>query len=272
MFLTPVKRSKAFVSEIRTKNGKPFIVKLVNVRVQDVFHLKDHKGHLLQIGVPAEASAFDAIRTLDELALQETLQRKNQWFPNSKLSKERVLEYFRSSLTSFPSNCVQVLVSESREPLQMTWKGEPVECFDTLMRNGKRMVRDATATLQIEAHGIYFYEQRFGIRWILRSASFGDGEVFGDASSESHVERDEIEEFWKEELEDVRESIERDVLDLEEKIRQLQCERDAMQSLLDQVCEMPEISVEWNLMLDELRDRVGKYRGGRIFDKVNSDM
>lgn len=267
MFLAPVKRSKAFVSEIRTKSGKPFLIKLVNVHVQDVFHLKDHKGHLLQVGLQPEASAFDAIRTLDELALQETLQRKGQWFPNSKLSKERVLEYFRSSMTSFPSNCIQVMVSESREPSHISWLGESIECFDVLMKKGKRAIRDATATLQIEAHGIYFYEQKFGIRWVLRSASFGDSEVFDDTSIENHIEREEIEGFWIDEMEDINESVEKDIMYLREKIQQLEMERERLQGLLSQVRELPDISVEWNLLLDELRDRVGRYRGGQISAK-----
>lgn len=261
MFLAPIKKSKAYVSEIRTKQGRPFLLKISNVHIQDIFHLKEHQGHILQVGVPTDAIAFDTIRTLDEQALQETLLRKAKWFPRgNELTRDKVHEYFRPSISSYPANSISVLVSVSKEPSEVTWFGENVNCIDRVINKGKRAIKEANATLTIEACGIYFYEQKFGIRWILRSVAF-----HGPPSVELvDINKSEIESFWKEDVVDVAECMERDIERLHEKIEALKVERQVMEGILAEACKMDEMSPMWNARLEELRQRVARYRSGAM--------
>lgn len=265
MFLSPVKKSKSYVCEIRTKQGKPFLLKLYNVNVQDMFRLKETQGHLLHVAVPSDTCAHETIRTLDELALQETLQRKSQWFPNSRMSKEKVLEYFRPSLT-YSSNVLNVLVSESKEPSSIEWHGEAVECFEKLLQKGKRTIREASATFVVEAHGLYFYEQKFGIRWILRSISFSKPNADEDSVEHDVVSSDkaEIEGFWRSEVAGMHESIDKDIELLREKIRVLEREKEEVAMILEDACEIDEISPSWNSQLEQLRERIARYQSGML--------
>ncbi len=262
MFLAPIKKSKAYVSEIRTKQGRPFLLKISNVHIQDIFHLKEHQGHVLQVGIPSDAIAFDAIRTLDEQALQETLKRKDKWFPRggADLTHDKVLEYFRPSMTPYPANSISVLVSASKEPSEVTWFGENAECVDRIIRKGKRAIREATATMTIEAAGIYFFEQKFGIRWILRSIAFHEVPTMDTVD----VNRHDIEDFWGEEVVEIAESMERDIARLYEKIEALRTERGVMEKILAEACEMPEMSPMWNACLEDLRQRIARYRSGAM--------
>lgn len=263
MFLAPVKKSKAFVSEIKTKRGKPFLLKLSNVSIQDVFHLKEHQGYLLHIGVSSNTSAHETIRTLDELALQETLQRKAQWFPNSRMSKEKILEYFRPSL-AHTSNTLHVLVSDAKEPSHVEWYGQPVDCFDALLQKGKRTLRDATATFVIEAHGLYFYEQKFGIRWILRSVVFQDPPSTEIGEDELYSDKHEIEEFWGSEVAAVHESINQDIEVLKSKIEMLENEKQRLVEMLESAKGVERVDPTWNSGLEHLRMRIAKYRSGML--------
>lgn len=261
MFLTPRKTNKAFISEVKTKGGKPFVIKVPNVRIHDVFHLKTQQGILLSINVPLGTIANDLIRTLDEQALQETIDRRSQWFPQSKLSKEKIIEYFRPSMDP-SNNHVDVLVSESKEPSSIIWWGESVECFDVLLRKGKRVLREANATFTLEAHGLYFYEQKFGIRWIVREASFHDPPTMDD---EVCNDKEDIENFWRDEMEGVYLSIQDDILRLEDKIRLLRQEKEELGLILRQAIEIPEICPAWHASLEQLRDRISKYQSGMLW-------
>lgn len=255
MFLAPIKKSKAYVSEIRTKQGRPFTLKLSNMHIQDVFHLKENQGHVLQVGIPTEATAFDAIRTLDEQALQETLRRKSKWFPKaSELTDEKVHEYFRPSMTSYPANSISVIVSATRDPSEVTWFGENVECIDKLLRRGKRALREAMATLTIEAVGVYYYEHKFGIRWILRSIAFHEP----PSVELVDINKAEIEEFWMEDVAELGDAIEREITRLFEKIEALRQERAAIEEILADACTLQEMSPLWNARLEELRQRVAR--------------
>lgn len=259
-----MKKAKAFVSEIKTKNGKALLLKVANVSVQDVFHLKENQGFLLHIGVPTTSSAHETIRTLDELALQETLHRKSQWFPNSKLSKEKVLEYFRPSLVH-TSNTLHVLVSENKEPSQIVWFGESVDCFDALLgKASKREIRNANATFVIEAHGLYFYEQKFGIRWILRSVEFQHPPSTEIGEDEMYSDKQEIEEFWGCEVAAVHECIDQDIEVLRSKIALLEDEKRKLEEMLEQAKGYVQMEPAWNSGLEQLRMRIAKYRSGML--------
>lgn len=262
MFLKPIKKSKAFVSEIKTKHGKPFTVKLTNVHIQDIFHLKEGNGQLLQVCMPTESSAFDTIRTLDEKALQETIQRKHLWFPQSALSKEKVLQYFRNSITH-DTNTLSVVVSSLSEPTRVDWCGEPVECFEALLSKGKRSLREAIAHMTIEAEGLYFYGQKFGIRWVLRSISFTNSTMDGADNDES-VDKHEIEAAWEEEMADLHEMMMDDIAMLEGKIQMIRDEGEVMNKLLKAAMDSQEMGQKWNDTLEELRERIAKYRSGML--------
>lgn len=258
MFLAPFKKSKSYVSEIRNKQGKPFLVKISNVHIQDVFHLKEHQGHVLQVGVPSDANAFDVIRTLDESALQETLKRKDKWFPRAaELTHEKVLEYFRPSMAS---NSISVLVSASKEPEEVIWYEENVECIDRILRKGKRALREATASLTIEAVGIYYFEKKFGIRWILRSIAFHERPTVDLAD----INKSEIETYWCEDVAEVGIMMDQDIERLFQKIEWLKTERGIMEGMLKEACAMDEISPIWNARLEGLRERVARYRSGAV--------
>lgn len=262
MFLKPIKKTKAFVSEIKTKHGKPFTVKLANVRIQDVFHLKESQGQLLHVSINAESSAFAAIRTLDEKALQETLQRKNLWFPHSALSNDKILKYFRHSI-SYESNMLSVIVSQCQEPTHVEWLGESLQCFEAALGKGKKAIRDVVAHMTIEAEGLYFYGQKFGIRWILRSVSFTSATMeMGD--TDAGVDKEDIEDAWAEELFDLYEIMMDDIAVLESKIQMIREEKEKVQQLLSAATNMSEMNQGWNNTLEELRDRVAKYRGGML--------
>lgn len=262
MFLKPIQKSKAFVSEIKTKQGKPFTVKLSNVHIQDMFHLKDAQGQLLQIHISSESNAFDIIRTLDEKALQETLQKKHFWFPNSALSKEKIMNYFRGSI-AHDANTLSVVVSSLSEPTRVEWHGEPVECFDALLTKGKRVLRESNAHMTIEAEGLYFHEQKFGIRWILRAVSFTNS-AMEDVEHDVVVDKHDIESEWIEELEDIYDIMMDDIAIMEGKISAIHAEKLRMQDLLKTAIESSEMNQEWNKTLEELRERVARYRTGML--------
>lgn len=261
MFLAPVKKHKAYVSEIKTKSGKAYTVNLRNVHIQDIFHMKNSDGgYVLQVGVPIDSLVFANICTLDEMALQETLNKNKSWFQNS-LSKDKISEYFRSSLsTTAPS--LSVTVSENKEPILLDWHGSTIPCFDGIAAFGKKRIRAAYVDLVLEASGLYFYEKKFGVRWILKSARFSESPIV--ELDDVRVDREEIEHFWREEVENVATSLDNDVQTLTHKIEMLNQEKGTLYSLLQKAQEMEAMDVLWNDCLEELRDRVAKYRSGNL--------
>jgi hypothetical protein len=119
-------------------------------------------------------------------------------------------------------------------------------------------------TLDVEIQGLYFYPKKFGIRWIARNVYVNSGEQTEGVSSDNDIDKLSIEECWRHDIEDVCINIDKDIMVLESKIKDLQELKVSLKSELQQACELHTTDSSWDKKLHTLAKKCAAYFGGYL--------
>lgn len=246
LFQKPVKKQDGFVSKV-TFNNKP-----VRINIPDIKFVNKHT-HVMRVAVVEEASR-DTITEYDEAALSTTITNNTQWFHNV-LTSEQINEFFRSSLNN---SILALLVSPLKEPY-ITYNGK---CYDLDNLNTVDL-SNCSISIDIEIQGLYFFSQKFGLRWILRKMTI-TSPVDADVEDEDAL-KESVEATWEEDLEDLHMSIDNDISKFNERIKKLEDLKNTTTTMLTKAKGYERCCSEWNDLLKTMTTKITKYYNGSLF-------
>ena len=265
---TPEKKSNVYIARLTTcqesqdaSNNRYMKskVKLVLNAVKLVsISPMDKGGHLLKIYVSDE-EAVDALNTIDVHVKEETKLRNGEWF-NNTLDDQTIETMWRPAINAM-NHTMSILVSDTKEP-NIYKDGELVDSIQHLCSDG--LTPGTTITLQIEAHGVFFYPTKFGVRWFARLIHVlkDDGNRDTDVESTDWVDRTSIEQSWTEDVHELESQVEKDIDALTAQIRHLDDLKRSVQNELALAKACPRDDPEWNTRLRTVAKKCTKYYSG----------
>jgi hypothetical protein len=260
MFHTPEKKKGSYVSRVTDKKGKPFVVNVQNSKVLAIHKLENENGHMVKLWIPKDSYAHEVMSDLDSGAIQNVISHNEEWFQNA-LSQQHIYDFFRPCLDQ--ETCV-VLASSVKVPRSITFRGKALDNFDELTRAMPRELRSLLCSCSLEAQGLYFYPKKFGVRWIIRTIELHDKAQIDEPEALLNHDKEEVEEFWRNELSEARVSIAQDVKVLEEKIAKLRDYEGELELLMKEAEKEEGSSSKWNDCLDSLKSKIFEYKCGRL--------
>lgn len=246
----PKKKNGVFVGKIHNDNHS-IKIKISNAKFVNVNNIPG-SGTLLKIWIPKDSESTDIINNIDEQILEQIIEKNSQWFDNS-LSEEQIKQFFRVSLNSM-NFTMSILMLNTKQPLIITSDNNIADSLEDI---------DFTETLldlEIEAQGLFFFQKKCGIRWILRKIIVKKNI---EESSDDWIDRKLIEEQWTSELTEFGDLIEKDIINLEKKKERLREFKNNILSKFD-IAKTENINIEWNKILKDISIKISKYHDGTL--------
>lgn len=247
----------------KKKNGI-YIAKILNHK-NAVYRLKINMGKFISLNkIPASgdllkiwlnpnnditAESIKLISEIDNEVLDAIKENNGVWFKN-ELTEEEIREFFRPSL-NLVSHTLSILNATVHQSLLVFNKNLIDSIHDI----------DFTESLieaEIEIQGLYFFQKKCGIRWILHKLIVNSNSV---DVSEDILDRPSIEETWDTDMESFNTDIDEKCTRLQNKIDKLQKFKKHMNDEYLRSKEL-EVNKDWNKLLEELSKKMLKYYDG----------
>jgi hypothetical protein len=211
----------------------------------------------LAVYVQPDSDIYREIELLDSYAVDLLQKHNNTWFKND-LSKDAIREKYSRTLSS--DNYLQIKCSTSHPP-------KKVYIDDILQEDwakvAKRLDRFSESIdviyLTLICHGIYVQKNGFTLLWKI---PLFNGYTVSDIQKETCVEecKEEIEQFWKEEINVYQQQVQKEIAQLEKSIlakkERLQNYFEVIQSCKKYTSSDP----EWNSSIEYIKHQLFKYR------------
>jgi hypothetical protein len=248
-FHKPTRKKDAFVAKV-TADSKPVRIHIHYVKAVN------YNGHVMRFWIPEESSANALLRTYDTECLEATLANNVEWFSNA-LEPESIHAFFRNSVSK---NVIATLVSDVKPPTVYFNR----ELLPETMTLADIPLQECRMSAEIEIQGLYFFSQRFGIRWILRTLRI-EKEREDHKPDETPVAKSDIEATWESDLRQLDEAIQTDIDAYMGRISTLETLKHDAHSMLESATSKSSCSDEWNELLSQLASKVAKYYAGGLF-------
>ena len=204
---SPKKKTKNYVSKISIDNKNLSI----KIPFAQFIHLQDFEGgKLLKCWLPKESSAVEKLTEIDLQVLKSVIENNTLWFKNN-LDSSKINTFFRNSFNEH-RNTITVLLSKYKEPnIYLNNKEIDIDSAELNALN----LKDKQLYIELESNGLYFYPQKFGIRWLVKNLYITTN---NDTSNEDLINKTDIETYWKEDLDELENNIEKECIELHNKI------------------------------------------------------
>lgn len=248
IFEKPQRKKHGFVSRVKTDNNRSLRLSIPYARYVN------HMNQVLRIWIPEDSTIAEIFKEYDALCVNATITNNEAWFTNA-LTIDQIHEFFRPSVNR---NVIALLSSETRPPLYI-YKNEHIDSLDGLNLSQMRL------SVDIEVQGLFFYEQKFGLRWLVTTIKIYDTDEDDMDEAEVAAQRKDIEETWTQDVHDLRISVARDIQEYREKIAILEQLNATAPRLLDDAKHKDNSLQEWDTCLTRLTVEMAKYYNGTIF-------
>lgn len=215
-------------------------------------HHVEADGCVLRLSIPPECEAAKTILSIDAALLSNTIDKSADWFPNS-LSEEQVRQYFRPSIDN-RSSAIALYVSPSQDPL-VTLNRRPVDGIHSL----GTLPSNARVRAEIEAFGVMFFRQRFGVRWRLRKLWVDTLPLEVEECAEEWADRAAVENSWDQDMVAFYSEVEAIKDAHMQKIRALEAIQAEARTKWDSARQQRDLRL-WNQILEDLARYVAKQR------------
>lgn len=246
----PEKKINNYISKIKV-NNKNIKLRLNDNRFVNIKKINDN----LIIKLYINNDNKDTLNNIDNDILNSVLNNNKLWF-NNGLESDKINEYFRYSVDNNYS-VMSILLDDIKLPLLFYNSKQVSSIYDLEIKDTDII------NIEIEAQGLYFYKEKFGIRWILRNINVYNIEK--DISIEDIlVSKDEIEDEWKTTLNEFNNKIEEDCKILQNRIDSL---LEIKEDILNQYNNLHTEKVSelyWNHCLNEISKKITKYYNGTL--------
>lgn len=251
----PEKQRHYYLSQIQTKKKKNVDVRFDDAKIVSITELPKDAGYLLHLWLPPDNQV---IKQLEQDVFEAVCTHQNEWF-QSDLSIEKLSEYFCSC--SDANNVYQVTVSSIKTP-RVYFNNDEIEDFSDIASKNIRDIRKSFCRGTLEVSGLFFYQQKFGIKLVLRNLHIGGSNVA--TLEEVNPYKLEVESEWHTELEDFSELLQKDEQEIRSKIQRISELKTYAHDLLTKAKQETECTKEWNETLETLRSLIFRYRTGSL--------
>jgi hypothetical protein len=246
-FAKPVKKTNMYVAKV-VKDDKA--VRLVIPYAKFV----GKANNILRVWIAEDSTVGEDLRAYDAMALNATMVNNEQWF-NNALDPQQIDQFFRHSVNN---NVLSILISDVRTPVVYVGMNKsPVESIDDV----GIPLDNAKLSIEIEIQGLYFFSQRFGLRYILRTICVEEDATDEDMRDDEF--REDVENEWSSELQGLHHSIAEDISEYEKRIEMLRHLKLDTDDIFESAKTLSKH--EWDANLTRLTRLVGKYYNGTIF-------
>lgn len=249
---TPKKKNGVYIAKILNMNNNPYRLK-VNMTKYISLQKIPASGDLLKIWLNPNnhitAECIKILSEIDEEVLKSIKENNKNWFKN-ELDEDEIKEFFRPSL-NVVSNTLSLLNATVHQSLLIFNKN----IIDTIHDID---FTDTIIEAEIEIQGLYFFQKKCGIRWIIHKLIVTSNT---NDISEDILDRRTIDETWVADLENFNNDIHESCKRLENKIAKLQNFKTKINNEYQQSKTL-EINNDWNKLLGELSRKILKYYEG----------
>lgn len=185
----PKRKLKHYVSRVQNKNKHPVIINIGDAKIVNIHSIDNNK--LLRIWLPRDSTAYKEIADVDIQCLSAIIKNNSKWFKND-LDEIAIKNYYRDAINATHGTFIVAVLPE-REPV-ITLNGNIIE-LDAMPKQYDIM------NMEIEVQGLYFYETKCGVRWMLRKL------VLTTHDDDLDPCKHDIEEQWRRDVDDLREKV-----------------------------------------------------------------
>jgi len=252
-----------------TKKNGLYIAKVFDIHTNKQFRIKINLAKYISLNkIPAsgdvlkiwlnpkneimKTAVIDVIKQIDQEVLDVIKMQNNHWFRN-ELTEEKINSLYRPSFNVL-NNTLSILNANTQQSILIS-DNNIVDTIHDI---------DFTETdllLDIEIQGLYFFQKKCGIRWILRKLVVS--KEASQESTEDWIDRRAIEDAWEDDLAVINKSIDENCNILATKINKLQDFKDEINGEFAESKETT-ISADWNTKLRNLSLKIIKYHEGTI--------
>jgi len=236
-----------------------------------MYEVNKGSGYVLNVYI-SDSDVERQIAEIDEQVKLETKNKNEKWFKNS-LSDEVIDSMFRPAINTVNHN-MKLLISETRDP-NIYYDGVLLDSVDSILSlEGLSSLKSKYITADIEAQGLFFYPQRFGIRWIINTINIQSQEYLQDESdfcNESDwIDRQTIEASWLMDIAELKTHISQDVKHFKTRIEQLTELQRHIEAEIEAACNAACVGNEWNSHLQSVSRACSKYYSGNGSSSSNN--
>jgi hypothetical protein len=221
--------------------------KCVNVQ-----KLPNEKGIVITLFLMEES--LEKIRSMDESAIQLAVQKNQEWW-NNQLTETIIREYYNTSCR-YPQH-MNFVIPYTNNPSKIAYGKETFVNLSELIE--AKNIQQHTLHLTIIPKALRYYAKACGLIWTIQDFQVID--PTDDDDLDVSIDRDEIESYWKERIQEITQSIDKD-------IKALQKYQSNLSHLLAQAQNSAEPNEFWASTLETLSHSIVDYEPSFYLSKV----
>jgi len=246
-----LKKKRAYVAKVITKDNKPYRLRIHFAKFISLQKIPSSQGNILKIWLDDKnQTIINTINKLEEDVLEIIIKNNKDWFEN-ELSLQDIKKFYRNSIDLL-NNSISLL-NENTEQVLIIYNNNIVDSFDDIN------FADTDLNLEIEIQGLYFFQKKCGIRWIVRKLVITNNNL--NENLDDWFDRKDIESQWEDDLLALNMNIDDNCNTMYNKINKL---KEFKQEINDKFEESKNknLDTEWNKMLNNLSVKIIKYYDG----------
>jgi len=248
----PVKKLNNYISSIK-KEKKNLRIKINNATFINIKkNSADNEVISLYLN---DTDNKELIKEIDNEVLESVVKNNNTWF-NNNLTNEKIIEYFRDSFNDKKS-VISLLISDLKLPI-IYYNNKIIESLADIKIDSSHIIN-----VEIECEGLYFYKDKFGLRWIIRILNIYEPDKYIN-HDEIVATKDDIENEWELTINEFNITIEEDREKLKNKLKLLEAFKDRIIREYQEAKNISTADSFWNSSLTKISREIAKYYNGTL--------
>jgi hypothetical protein len=250
IFKTPVLKNKCYISHLTS----PLKISLNEIKIKNIKKLNNSSGYYLNIYISQKSNkdVLEDINYIDKEALNSIILNNDKWF-NNGLEIEELKELYNLSYCP-QSNAINCILT-SNIPYNININNIE-HCDEEKLLEILFNIRDLKKyiiSIDILHAGLYFYPELSINKWVIKSINLTDIEY-----EKCEWDREEIENEWKNDVNEIIENINQDILIKENVINELTEYKNNINTLITEIKNLETTDIIWENKINSLKDIIKK--------------
>jgi len=198
---------------------------------------------------------INKINLIDKDIFETVLKYNNIWF-NNNLTDELISGYFRESFNS-KNSVISLLISDVKLPI-IYYNDNLIENLTDIKINNTHIIN-----VEIECEGIFFYKDKFGLKWIVRILKIYDSDKYIN-DDEIVATKSEIENEWDYSIKEFETSVNQDCEILKNKLDLLEKFKKDLIKEYEDTKNITTADNFWNSSFTKISKQISKYYNGTL--------
>lgn len=183
------------------------------LKIKDIKKMDNSKGYILNaiLNEKTNKEGIKIIKDIDEEAY-DSIKKNNQIWFNNKLDDDELNKLYINSYNS-DTNLISLILSVNN-PINIIINGNIIDDLNILIKilTDYREIKKYIINVEISHLGLYFYPKISSNKWIIKTININNYE---DNSDDNGWDREEIENNWEEDINEINNNIQNEIKRLE---------------------------------------------------------